>query len=160
MIHTRSIAALVILATSMLAGCDGQPDVVYLEDDDPKMAAAIKKARSTADKFIAALAAPKPGQVGFSVKLAITEGDHTEHMWITPVRYKDGKFYGQINNDPDQVKTVKIGDQVDVAKAKISDWMYLEKGKLIGGYTIRALRDSQSPAERAEFDRSVPFKFD
>ena len=31
---------------------------------------------------------------------------------------------------------------------------------LAGGYTIRALRASQSPAERAEFDRSVPFTFD
>ena len=36
-----------------------------------------------------------------------------------------------------------------------SDWMYVDHGKLVGGYT---LRDRLSPSERPEFDRSVPFK--
>ena len=38
--------------------------------------------------------------------------------------------------------------------------MYVDHGKLVGGYTLRVLRDGLSPAERAEFDRSIPFKID
>lgn len=136
---------------------EGEPPVVYVADDDPKMAAAVASARSTVDQFIAALDNPKPSQTGFSVKLPIKDGEHVEHMWVLPVHYKDGKFRGTINNEPDKVRTVKIGDEVEVAREQVSDWMYIENRKLKGGYTIRALRDSMKDTERNEFDRSVPF---
>ena len=87
----------------------------------------------------------------------VKDGEHVEHMWILPVRYESGKFYGTINNEPDQVKTVKAGDEVNVAKSEISDWMYVDTGKLKGGYTLRVLRDNMSDKEREEFDGSVPF---
>jgi Uncharacterized protein conserved in bacteria (DUF2314) len=35
--------------------------------------------------------------------------------------------------------------------------MYLDNRKLVGSYTLRVLRDMSSPAERAEFDKNVPF---
>ena len=35
--------------------------------------------------------------------------------------------------------------------------MYVENRKLVGGYTLRVLRDAVTAAERAEFDKSVPF---
>jgi len=162
--------ATVLLTTAVVVGCgsderrpgntverEGQPPVTYVEDDDPKMVAAIEKARSTVDQFITALNNPKQSQSAFSVKLLVKDGDHKEHMWILPVRYKDGKFHGTINNEPDKVTTVKIGDEVDVARDQISDWMYVENRKLKGGYTLRVLRDSVSEKERQDFDRSVPF---
>jgi uncharacterized protein YegJ (DUF2314 family) len=49
---------------------------------------------------------------------------------------------------------------VKTAKNEISDWMYVENKKLIGGYTIRVLRDNMPPEERREFERSVPFTLD
>ena len=52
---------------------------------------------------------------------------------------------------------VKNGDSEEVEPSKISDWMFVDEGKLVGGYTLRVLRDSMSPAERAEFDKSVDF---
>ena len=36
--------------------------------------------------------------------------------------------------------------------------MYVDHGVLVGGYTIRVLRDRLSGVERAEFDRNLPFK--
>jgi hypothetical protein len=36
--------------------------------------------------------------------------------------------------------------------------MYIDKGVLVGGYTIRVLRDTMSPTDRADFDKSVPFE--
>jgi len=50
-----------------------------------------------------------------------------------------------------------MGQKVTVAPAKISDWMYVENRKLVGGYFMGALRNALTPAERAAFDKSLPF---
>jgi uncharacterized protein YegJ (DUF2314 family) len=154
---------IVALSALSLVGCGKkQPvdKVTYVAPDDPRMKAAIEKARSNVNTFIAALQSPKPGQSGFSVKMAFIEGDNTEHMWLTPVRYDGQKFHGTINNEPEKIKSVKLGQKVSIEPSQISDWMYLENRKLKGGETIRALRDAMTPAERADFDKSVPFVLD
>jgi hypothetical protein len=38
--------------------------------------------------------------------------------------------------------------------------MYVENRKLVGGETLRVLRDTATPAERADFDKSVPFSIE
>jgi uncharacterized protein YegJ (DUF2314 family) len=131
--------------------------VTYVADDDPRMNAAIDKARSTVNTFITALRSPKPGQSSFSVKMAFTEGKQTEHMWLTAVTYDGKNFQGSVNNEPEMVKNDKMGQKAKVEASKISDWMYVENGRLIGGQTLRVLRDAMTPAERADFDKSVPF---
>jgi uncharacterized protein YegJ (DUF2314 family) len=143
-----------------LAGCGREQPVdnfTIVAEDDPNMAAAIDKAKSTVDTFIAALKSPKEGQSEFSIKKEFTDGEHREHMWLTPVTYDGQNFHGTVNNIPELVTSVKLGDAVTVAPAEISDWMYIDNGKLVGGQTLRALRDAATPAERAEFDKSVPF---
>jgi uncharacterized protein YegJ (DUF2314 family) len=143
-----------------LAGCGKEhpsDEVTYVAAADPRMNAAMEKARSTVGTFIAALQSPNPGQSGFSVKLAFSDGGTVEHMWLAPVSYDGHDFHGTVNNEPEKAKTVKMGDKVTVAPSKISDWMYVEDRKLVGGYTLRVLRDALSPAERADFDKSVPF---
>ena len=73
----------------------------------------------------------------------------------------DGRqFEGTISNDPTIVKTVKSGDVVKVEKNAVEDWMYVEKRKLVGGYTVRVLRDRLSAAERKALDDSLPYKID
>jgi uncharacterized protein YegJ (DUF2314 family) len=139
---------------------DGEPPIQYVDNDDPKMNAAIEKARSTADQFIAALAKPKKSQSSFTVKYRVADGDDGEHMWIDPVMFKDGKFHGKLANEPDIVKTVKLNDDVSVAKEDISDWMYVDDGTLVGGFTLRAIRDSLTPKKQIEFDKGLPFKID
>ena len=51
-----------------------------------------------------------------------------------------------------------MGEQAAVAPSKISDWMYLEHGKVVGGHTLRVLRETLSPSERADFDKQVQFR--
>ena len=58
---------------------------------------------------------------------------------------------------PEKIRSVRMGQRVTVAPAKISDWMYVENRRLVGGHTLRVLRDALTPAERADFDASVPF---
>ena len=151
---------LLVLAISLLIGCDkssSTPGVAWIADDDPKMTAAIEEARRTAPTFTAALRTPKSRQSGFSVKMPFTDGANTEHMWVTPVTFDGKKFNGVVNNAPERLTNVKIGDQASANQSEISDWMFVDDGKLVGGYTLRVLRDSLPDDERAEFDGSLPF---
>jgi len=138
----------------------GEPPVLFIEGEDPKMVAAIKKARADVKQFTDALAKPKTTHTSFAVKVMIVDGKFTEHMWLTDVRYKDGKFSGVLNNEPNDVKTVKIGDKLSASEKEISDWMYVDGRKLVGGYTIRLLRDGMTAEQRTQFDQSIPFVID
>lgn len=121
------------------------------------MNAAIAKARSTVGTFEAALRSPKPSQSGFSVKVRITDGDRIEHFWTSHVTYDGASFHARLDNDPEVVTTVKLDQVVSVRPKDASDWMYVDDGVLVGGYTMRALRDALSASDRADFDKSVPF---
>lgn len=143
------------------AGKIGEDDpVVFFSNDDPEMNKAINKARASVDSFIAALKSPKKGQVSFSVKMRVTDGDQVEHMWVTDVSYDGAKFNGKMGNEPVNVKTVKLNQKVSVKPAEISDWMYIDNQKLVGGETIRVMRNKLSPKERVDFDKGMPFKIE
>jgi uncharacterized protein YegJ (DUF2314 family) len=154
---------LAIVAGIMTAGCGNEypvDKVTKVADDDPRMNAAMDKARSTVSSFIAALQSPQPSQSGFTVKMAFSDGSNTEHMWLASVSYDGTTFHGTVGNVPVTVKSVKMGEQAAVSPSKISDWMYLEHGKVVGGHTLRVLRETLSPSERADFDTQVQFRDD
>ena len=98
-------------------GCGGsnsEDRVTAVSDDDPRMNAAIAKARETVDTFIAALQSPKAGQSQFTVKMAFTDGTHNEHMWLSPVTYDGKMFHGTVQNDPANVSNVKLGQPASI----------------------------------------------
>lgn len=157
---TQRCISVVGILFLVLVGCekkDSSDKVTRVSGDDAKMNAAIAKSRATTNTFIAALKSPKPGQVAFSVKKPFVEGEHVEHMWLTDVTFDGSQFTGLIGNEPEVVKNVKIGQKATVSPSEISDWMFIENRKLVGGETLRVLRDGLSAAERADFDKSVPF---
>ena len=154
------VVCFAVFAMAIRYGCGHpkSPDkVILVSPDDPRMNAAIEKARASVGTFIAALQSPKPGQVGFNVKVKFEDGGKVEYIWLDHVTYDGTNFQGTIDNEPEMVKNVKIGQRVTVAPAEISDWMYIENRKLVGGETVRALRDRLSPRERANMDKSVDF---
>ncbi|MCI0377413.1 MAG: DUF2314 domain-containing protein [Gemmataceae bacterium] len=162
--HLGTLWPLALTALFALAGCGRQQqsdnNVINVASSDAKMNAAIDKARSTVAEFIAALRSPKPGQTGFSVKMAFTDRGETEHMWLASVRFDGQVFRGHVSNSPKNLSNVKAGDAASVARDKISDWMFTENRKLKGGYTIRVLRDAMPAAERERFDKNAPFVID
>src|SRR5438128_2111822 len=128
----RTLAIVAVLGL-LVAGCGKkypEDKVISVAGDDPRMNAAVEKARSTVSTFIAALKARKAGQSGFSVKMAFSDGKHTEHMWLTPVSYDGRTFHGTVNNEPKNVKGVNMGQKAEVEPSNISDWMYVENRKL------------------------------
>lgn len=135
----------------------GQPDVYLLAADDAAMIAATAAARGSIDQFVAAFARPGARQHSFAVKLPIIDGTLVEEFWLDVDSFENGQFRGRIANEPYQVHNVHLGDPVVADKERISDWMYVDSGHLVGGYTIRALRERMSAEERKAFDAALPF---
>lgn len=138
---------------------EGQPDYVYIPNKAPEMDKAIQTARDSVDTFIAALKSPAPGRGSFTVKKPFKDGGQVEHIWLSNASFDGTRFSGRVDNEPADVKNVRFGQIATAGKDEISDWFYIENGKLVGGYTIRVLYSQMSPAERKEFDAQAGFKF-
>ncbi|MBX7102634.1 MAG: DUF2314 domain-containing protein [Gemmataceae bacterium] len=139
---------------------ESAPDLVFVPENDKEMNAAMEKARKSIDEFGKVFQERKKEHSDFGVKVAIRDGKKVEHFWVQISKFDGKQFAGKISNDPQIVKTVQAGNKISVDKDKISDWMYVENKKLVGGFTVRVLRDRLSPAERKALDRSVPYKIE
>jgi uncharacterized protein YegJ (DUF2314 family) len=153
----RSLAAILIaLSLVTFTGCSRQnkegDNYTTVSDNDTAMNAAIAKAKATSAEFVQAFHAQKPGTTDFFVKRPYpTPAGSMEHMWIEVTGEINGVLQGQIANEAEETKEVKMGQKVSVKIEEISDWKYQDGKKLIGGYTIRYFFDKMSPKERETF---------
>jgi uncharacterized protein YegJ (DUF2314 family) len=147
-----SIALLGLLAV-LLAACSERDKTISVKDDDPEMEAAIAKARETLPQFWQAFERQDPSESKFALKVRIADTHGTEHFWAIEVERRDGKIMGTINNDPNIVASVKLGDRITIPEADISDWLYLRGGKMLGNYTIRPLLRKMSPQEAERYKK-------
>ncbi|HEY8935427.1 MAG TPA: DUF2314 domain-containing protein [Cyclobacteriaceae bacterium] len=154
------LASFITLGQTTKTQREGQPDIYNINDEDKEMNEAIKKSRQTFDSFLTAFKSQKRNQTNFSVKMPFPTKDGLEHIWLVNIESKDGKLLGQVDNLPDKVTNIKLGDKIEIDQNKISDWFYLEGDKLIGGLTIRVLRDRMPPAEKKQFDQEFGVRFD
>jgi uncharacterized protein YegJ (DUF2314 family) len=136
----------------------GMPDVSGVKSDDREMNTAILQARQSVGQFIERLQSPPPAQTRASLKVPLVEGGQVEHVWLTDVRYTSGRLWGRINNYTAVVTSWGMNDSVSVAPDEISDWMAVDSGRLVGGYTIRQLGSRMPPEERAAFDQELGFR--
>lgn len=147
--------------SSLVAPKQGEQSVTKIFLDDAEMSAAMADAQVSKAAFLRALAAPKPNQTGFSAKhpFSTTKGDgQREHIWISQLTYDGTLLHGIVSNDPLYVSHLKIDDFVSFHPMELTDWMYFEDGKVVGGYTIRVLRKRMNAEDVTEFDRQMRFK--
>jgi len=138
-----------------------EPDMVYVSSEDERMNWAIEKANLTLWYFEESLENPQSHQVYFSIKVKIIDGENGEHIWLTEPHFNaEGNLYGTVGNEPVDVTTVKLNQKIGIDRTLISDWMTLENGRLIGGYTIRAIRDGIPNEEKPAFDSSIGLYID
>ncbi|MCR6639923.1 MAG: DUF2314 domain-containing protein [Sporocytophaga sp.] len=117
---------------------------------------AIEKAKLTLHYFEKSLTNPKPGQQYFSIKVKIIDGKTVEHIWLTQPSFdEEGNLFGLVGNDPIDVTNVKFNQKIGIDTELVSDWMIIENGRLIGGYTIRAIRDTLAEKELKNFDKGL-----
>jgi uncharacterized protein YegJ (DUF2314 family) len=122
------------------------------------MRQAVHQARRTVGVFIQAVQKPSPGQYDFQVKKPFRQGLVTEHIWLTKVTFSGNRFHGYVDNQPRKIKGLKFGQRVSVNPNEISDWAFIQNGRLIGGYTIRVLYMELPPAGKAALRREANFR--
>lgn len=128
---------------------------------DAQMNWAMEKARLTLGYFRQSLANPTDDQYGHSLKVRIQDDNGVEHMWMADLSLdEDGLFYGMLDSDPVTVQSVKAGTRIGIPVDAVSDWLLVEEGRLIGGYTIRVYRESLNPQERQQFDQNFGVEVD
>ena len=165
MVRARAILAVGFLAASVAAAADenvvhrdGQPDAFHMSVQDPRFNEAQALARQSVAEFIAAFQRAGPQQRSFAIKVAVIDGSQIEYFWVDLESFANGQFTGYIGNEPVDVHSVRRGDRVVIDMERITDWMYVDRGHLVGGFTLRALRTGMSEAARKAFDATLPFE--
>ncbi|MEZ6095416.1 MAG: DUF2314 domain-containing protein [Pirellulaceae bacterium] len=141
-------------------GPSGEPEIMTFQSDDEEMNEALETAQKSIAKFIDALVSPRSSQNHFSIKVGFSDDNGNEYFWLNDVRYLDGKFFGTIANSPETVQSVFYGMPVELSRDEAADWMFVENGRLVGGYTTRVMYDRLSPKERQMYDENAGFAFD
>jgi len=130
-------------------------EIFRIEDKDAQMRQAVSEARKTVPVFIAALKHPAKGQHDFEVKKPFAKNGEVEHIWLSDVEYSGHRFHGLVDNHPSKIKGLKFGDRVSVNPDEISDWVFVDHGRMVGGYTIRCLCRNLTPEQRKEFENET-----
>ena len=140
---------------------NGDANMYTVNDDDMQLEHAVKHARRTVGQFITALQNPPPNSRDFQVKkLFIAKDGTAEHIWLADVKFTGNRFVGIVDNKPNKIPGLKIGDRHSVNPDEVTDWSYVENGKLVGGYTIRVLFAEMSSDEKQQFEKQADFKIE
>ena len=131
-----------------------------VEQEDKEMNLTILTAKTSLNKFDSALNSKDSTYDFFALKVRFQFENNGEHIWLREVVKKNGEYYGIVNNEPEYIANLKFDDTVKIVKNDISDWMYLENGKLRGGFTTRLLRVRMTTAERFYFDSTNFYKIE
>lgn len=135
-----------------------QPQYFDVAQHNHRMRRAAHEARRTVGVFIQALEHPQAGQYDFEVKKPFRQGEVVEHIWLSRVSFKGNRFHGYVDNYPRLIKGLKMGDRVSVNPDEISDWAYVQNGRLVGGYTIRVLYAELSPDDKKRLEKEANFR--
>ncbi len=155
-------------------------DISWIDGDDPDMADACARARATFRFFWREMTWEMrriiPGLELAAVKLAFSEAPKpgllrglfgggkarepiVEHMWISDVQFDGVTVRGTLLNDPHELRSVSAGDTVVAPFARITDWMYVMRGEVYGGFTIDVVRSGMSDDARAQHDAAWGLNF-
>lgn len=143
----RPLVCLFLLLCCWFAACSERDTGISVPSDDPAMDAAIAKARDTLPQFWQAFQARSRGDDGFALKVRIDDEFGTEYFWVINIERRDGTITGEINNDPGVVRSVKLGERIEVPERDISDWLFMRRGKMVGNETLRPLLKLMPEAE-------------
>jgi uncharacterized protein YegJ (DUF2314 family) len=142
------------------SGSQGSSLAVAVPTADSAIEAATREARDALDRFIRPLSHPSTGQSDFSVKVPVHDGEATHYLWLQQITYDGSNFSGILGPDAAGMAGHSPGERITIASSGIADWMFVENDKLVGGFSLRAIREQLSGEARKQFEKSVWFKFE
>ncbi len=123
----------------------------------PRWKPRFQQARATLDSFIQNIGISHPNRTLIAVKVRFVFPDSsTQDIWVDQISYQDGSFHGTMGDDIPSLK-LSVDDKIKIARKDIVDWMIVEDGKLIGGYTIRLAFQRMSPEQKERFLETVHY---
>ena len=129
-------------------------------ETDSELEAAIEHARLTLDHFIAKIATPHTDRTFVALKVRFyPPAESPQDIWVDGVTYTNGVFRGDIGDDIPALK-LEAGEEIRIPEEDIVDWMIVEDGKLVGGYTIRLAVQRMSPEERERFLETLDYSIE
>src|SRR5918993_4969985 len=127
---------------------------------DAELEAAMEQARASLDTFIAKITTPHADRTFVAVKVRFTPpGESSQDIWVDEVTYADGILRGNIGDDIPALR-LEAGEKIMIDEEHLLDWMIVEDGKLIGGYTIRLAVQRMSPEERERFLETLDYSIE
>ncbi|WP_395751301.1 DUF2314 domain-containing protein [Prosthecobacter sp.] len=114
--------------------------VIGVPDGDA-IANAIAEARRRWPEFAAVFKDRQPDDERFIVKAPFTgENGRVEHMWLQVFGLEPEYIHGNLINHPMHSTKLKMGSQVEVAVADVSDWVCPDaEGNPLGNFTQQAI---------------------
>ncbi len=153
----RKLLVAVLLIASLLAAC---APLSRVSSPDADMNAAMQQAQKSLPSFIKALQAPSATQSQFALKARFPygiNGREAEYMWVNGLTYANGKFQGVLDSTPQHATNYHAGQPVTVETPDVADWVIIDAGKLLGGFTIIALRNRMAAGDKLAFDSQFQF---
>ncbi len=130
---------------------EAKQEVVEIDDQDPAMKAAFKKAQASLDGFLKIHAANDPGNNAPSVRVKLSEGKVTEYVWLHPFEKDGNGFKGTVNGAPSLLKKVTLGSTVRFQRKDVVDWTYFElKARRMHGNFTTCVQLAKAPAAEVE----------
>jgi uncharacterized protein YegJ (DUF2314 family) len=127
---------------------------------DIELEHAIEQARASLDTFIAKIRTPHANRTYAAVKVRFTPyGESPQDIWVDEVTYADGILRGNVGDDIPALK-LEVGEKIKIDEEEILDWMIVEDGKLVGGYTIRLAVQRMSPEARERFFETLDYSIE
>jgi len=147
----RTMISLMLALAPGLAGAQGvdpgDDKTVIFAPGDPEMTAATARALASLDEFLALAEAPPLGTDRFKLKVKVRDGHVTEHFWVIPFRRTETGFVGLLANQPEEVRNVVLGQNIEFTRDDISDWGYTRDGRQVGSFTVCVMFKRMSKEE-------------
>jgi uncharacterized protein YegJ (DUF2314 family) len=131
-----------------------------LERSDEEITRIAENARRALPIFFRNLARPEKGADNFFVKYPLSADDGAEQVWLGGIHVKDGVYYGVLANTASSPGGMKKGDKISFVPDAVTDWMYVQDGKIMGGRSIKYLLEKIPETQRNEDQRKILKMFD
>ena len=106
-------------------------------DEDPRLKAAEAEARRRFSEFEQMFRQGEGSD--FAVKVSISGGGNTEHVWVDVQSMTEHLIDGVLANDPVDLGELRLGSKVRVRTDEVEDWTFLLDEEVVGGFTAPAI---------------------
>ena len=155
-----------VLCATLLLSCDQQSaraETVQVEQADEEILQIAENARRTMHIFFRYLARSDTGAdffIKYPFKADEGQGINMEQIWLANIRFRDGVYYGVLASSPLHVSGMKKGDTTVFDIDAITDWMFVQDGKIAGGRSVKYLLEKVPENQRSNEQQKLLSMFE